>query len=105
VVNINLCKIVNCIDERKRMSIVDSNTVLVIGEGVSAPFDLPLGGEVITKLSEAIKVEISNIYGDDRYGGKLEQHLRAAVSSGLGFSIKVCSSFQITILVSLDLIL
>ena len=61
------------------MAITDPESVLVLGAGVSKPFGLPLGGEVISTLSSAIKTEIDNIYDERDFDSRnLKAQLRSA---------------------------
>lgn len=68
------------------MAITDSHTVLVLGAGVSAPFGLSLGGDLISTVSSAIKNEINTISDDSPFGAdKFRQNLNSASTSASGF--------------------
>jgi len=41
------------------MSIIDSDSVLILGAGVSQPFGLSLGGDLVTQIAAQLKVELS----------------------------------------------
>lgn len=43
------------------MAITDSGSVLVLGAGVSAPFGLSLGGDMISEVAKSIRNEISSL--------------------------------------------
>ncbi len=48
------------------MTITDTDSVLVLGAGVSAPFGLSLGGDMISKLSTSIKSEVYKLSNPNR---------------------------------------
>lgn len=52
------------------MSIVDKNSVLILGAGVSVPFGLPLGGQLITLLKSQLILEVRAI--DNKYRNYIE---------------------------------
>lgn len=69
------------------MAITNPHSVLILGAGVSAPFGLSLGGDMISVISNAIKNEIQTIYSRNSYGDNLlGQNLRSAATTTLGFS-------------------
>lgn len=69
------------------MAITDADSVLVLGAGVSAPFGLSLGVEMVTHVSDSIKKEINNLYEQDDFGGRaLSQKLNSAANTIVGFS-------------------
>lgn len=51
------------------MAITDSGSVLILGAGVSAPFGLSLGGDMISEVSKAIRKEIDTLNGISNGGG------------------------------------
>jgi len=69
------------------MTITDTESVLVLGAGVSAPFGLSMGGDIISKLSADIKKELNALHdGEDIPGWRLERKIRDAANSSHGFS-------------------
>lgn len=48
------------------MAITDENTVLVLGAGVSVPFGLPLGGQLIDQIARDLAKEHKFIFNDDQ---------------------------------------
>ncbi|VAW01022.1 hypothetical protein MNBD_ALPHA04-2129 [hydrothermal vent metagenome] len=64
------------------MAITDPNSVLILGAGVSAPFQLPLGGAMITDLSKMIGAEVGQLYSEEDFmGGQLTQKLRTSANT------------------------
>lgn len=62
------------------MAITDQNTVLVLGAGVSVPFGLPLGGQLIEQIAKSLANEHSIIFkDDDRYINHSQSRLMSAV--------------------------
>lgn len=62
------------------MAITDPNSVLVLGAGVSAPFGLSLGGDMISEVSNAIRLELRSADGEvSSVISTLEGSLRSAI--------------------------
>ena len=55
------------------MSITDSGSVLVLGAGVSAPFGLHLGGDLIGKLKDSLQKEVAKLHKKSELGDKQSQ--------------------------------
>lgn len=49
------------------MPITDEGSVLILGAGVSAPFGIPLGGDLITKIADQITRESRSAYENDHF--------------------------------------
>lgn len=68
------------------MSITNPNTVLILGAGVSAPFGIPLGGELIDQIASAIGVERRSLESaNDPFGTQLENACRYGAYQPDGF--------------------
>lgn len=63
------------------MSIVSENAVLIVGAGVSAPFGVPMGAQMIPRIREGLVSGRNQIYGAGRYPHEMLQYVRAAYSS------------------------
>lgn len=49
--------------------ITDADAVLVLGAGTSAPFNIPLGGQLIDEIRTAILAQKSKVFRDTDFGG------------------------------------
>lgn len=59
------------------MAITDENTVLILGAGVSVPFGLPLGGELIENIAKQLKEEL-DFWERNSGGYNLQEALNAS---------------------------
>ena len=64
------------------MTITSPNSVLLLGAGVSKPFGIPLGGEMLEEIHEGIAKERSALF---RVHGQAVQLLNAAATSSVTF--------------------
>lgn len=68
------------------MSILVESSVLVVGAGVSAPFGIPMGGDMITKIREGLYSDRRQIDGDEgRFEHQLIAYIRASFQHNHGF--------------------
>jgi len=67
------------------MAITDINSVLVLGAGVSAPFGLSLGGDMISAVSNAIRTELKRA---DSEVGSVISTLEGSLGSAVNWNSK-----------------
>jgi len=68
------------------MAITDKNTCLVLGAGVSAPFGLALGGDLIDSIQKQLDEELSELHGSRSSQSSLAGRIISSATKPANFS-------------------